>query len=342
MIRKSVFLIVIIVFFVYGLAFSAQHKISQTIKMAKAEGQVDWSSTIREKETQKFIKAFEKEYPGIKVNYVRAHGGQAMERLMREVQTGTQTFDVVQIHNDYVQIFLKMEAMQRLDLGGYNVVPQFLMRDSHFLGTFMLGYVFVYNSNLVKKEEAPKTWNDFLDPKWKGKFVVDSRPSAFTFLVSTWGKEKVLDYAEKLRKNNPIFVRGQTKAITLMAAGDHMMSATGYISSAVHVVKKGGPIAWNVPDVIPLQLTYFGILKNAKHPNASKLFLGWLGSKGYKIMDGVNWGRSAPYGGTRTEKEFAGKTLSFPPTDEQIPDRQAFVKQVLGKLGVKAKKKKKK
>jgi len=265
-----------------------------------------------------------------------------MERLVREVHTGTQTFDVVQIHNDYVQEFLKMEAMQRLDFEGFNVVPQFIMRDSHFIGAFMLGYVFIYNTNLVKKEEAPKTWEDFLDPKWKGKFVVDSRPSAFTFLVSTWGREKVLDYAEKLRKNDPIFVRGQTKAITLMAAGDYMMSATGYISSAVTVVQKGGPLAWNVPDVIPLQLTYFGILKNAKHPNASRLFLGWLGSKGYKLMDEVNWGRSAPFGGTRAEKEFAGKTLSFPPSDEQIPDRQEFVKQVLGKLGIKAKKKKKK
>ena len=295
-----------------------------------------------EKEAKKFVKAFEKEYPDIKVSYVRAHGGQAMERLMRELGTGTTSFDVVQIHNDYVQEFLKIKAMRKIDWRGYNIVPQFIMRDSHFLGTFMLGYVFVYNTNLVKKEEAPRTWDDFLDPKWKGKFVVDSRPSAFTFLASTWGKEKVLDYAEKLGKNKPIFVRGQTKAITLMAAGDHMISATAYLSSGVTVVEKGGPIAWNVPDTIPLQLTYFGILNDAKHPNASKVFLGWLGNKGYKLMDKVNWGRSAPYGGTRTEREFKGKTLAFPPSDKQIPDRQAFVKQVLQKLGVKKQKKSKK
>ncbi|MFH1580521.1 MAG: extracellular solute-binding protein [Pseudomonadota bacterium] len=258
-----------------------------------------------------------------------------MERLVRElVSGGASADDVVQIHGDYEQEFMNMKVLQRINWKDFNVVPQLIHRDSYLLGVFTLPYVFVYNSKLVKKEEAPKTWNDFLDPKWKGKFVVDSRPSSLLFLASTWGQEKVLEYAEKLGKNKPIFVRGQTRTMILMSAEEYMISATGYLSTSIFVNQKGATLEWNIPEVVPLNWGNFAILNGAKHPNAAKVFLGWMGSKGYKLMDKVNWGRSAPFGGTRTEKLFEGKRLSFPPSYEQVPNRQELLLQISKNLGL--------
>jgi len=52
-------------------------------------------------------------------------------------------------------------------------------------------------------------------------------------------------------------------------------------------------------------------------------------------MDDINWGRSLPYGGTLLEKAVQGKTLSFPPTREQLSEPQKFESEVIKSLGVK-------
>jgi len=315
-------------------------KLAQVYKAAEKEGQLLWTSTLRENEAMPFVKAFNKEHPNIKAGFQRSHGGQAMERLIREVQTGSVPYDVVHIHPDYMQEFIQMDVMEKVDWAGLGVYPEFIHFDSRFVGAFADPFVFIFNTNLVKKGEEPKSYEDFLDPKWKGKVVVDTRPSGFLRLAGAWGPEKVLAYLRRLKENDPIFLRGQTQTATLMAAGDYYMSVSMYLSSYVHVAeKKGGPLGFSVPDPLPTANTDYGIIKGIKNPNAAKVFLTWLGTKGFKLMDKVNWARSTPYRDTRAAELFKGKTLSLPPTVEQVPDRQKFTKEMLRALGVRKKKK---
>jgi ABC-type Fe3+ transport system substrate-binding protein len=114
-----------------------------------------------------------------------------------------------------------------------------------------------------------------------------------------------------------------------------MMSATALLQGLVYVAQKGGPVAWNIPNPVPINFVDFAVLKKARHPNAGKVFLAWLGSKGYKLMDDINWGRGLPYGGTLLEKAVQGKTLSFPPSGERLPNPQQFESEVIKTLGVK-------
>ena len=206
MTKRSIIAVLVLLIVFAGIAYSGQKEVAQIYKAAKKEGKVTWASTLREREAMPLIKAFQKDYPDIKVTYHREHGGEAMERLVREIISGAINYDVAQIHEDYMQEFMKMDAIEPVNWSDFNVVPQFIHFDNHFVGVFDYPYVFVYNSNLLKKEEAPKTWNDFLDPKWKGRFVVDSRPLALFALAGAWGPEKTLNYIRKLGKNKPIFV----------------------------------------------------------------------------------------------------------------------------------------
>ncbi len=335
MVRKSMLIMIALMFIFSGFLNAQTKELAEVLKAAEKEGQFLWSSTLRENEAAPFVNAFNKEYPKIKASFQRQHGADAMERLMREVQTGTVPYDAVHIHPDYMQEFLKMDVIEKVNWADLGVFPEFIHFDSRFVGAFSDPFIIIFNTNLIKPEEAPKNWNDFLDPKWKGKFVVDTRPSTFLRLAGAWGPEKVLDYLRKLGRNNPVFVRGQTQAATLMAAGDHSLAAGMYLSSYVYVEKKGGPLGFNVPDPVPTADADYGIIKGAKHPNAAKIFLTWLGSKGYKLMDDVNWGRSTPYRDTRAAELFKGKTLSLPPTAEQVPDRQKFSQQMTEALGIK-------
>jgi len=343
MLKKCLIFMLILLFFLTGNALAVKKEVAEIYKAAEKEGQVVWSAVLREKEAKPIIKAFNEEHPKIKATYIRQHGGQAMERLMREIQVGQVSYDVIQIHSDYYTEFLKMDVIEKVNWKDFGVYPELIHPDNRFVNAFQAPFVFVYNHNLIKMEEAPKTWEDFLDPKWKGKFISDSRPSCYIRLTSAWGPEKVLDYLRQLAKNKPIFVRGSTKAAALMAAGDYTMSVGMYLSSYVDVKNKGGPLSFAVPDPVPTAWYFYGILKKGiQHPNAGKVFLGWLGTKGYKMMDKINWGRAVPYGGTRLEKLFKGKELSYPPTPEQVPDRQKYSLDMVNALGLQKSKSKKK
>jgi ABC-type Fe3+ transport system substrate-binding protein len=334
---KKYFLILLLAlsFTFPGVVYAAQkEQLADVIKAAEKEGEVLWASILTEEEAMPFVKAFQKEYPKIKVTYTRQHGGEAMELLKREYQTGLIAYDMVEIHTDALYDFIDLGAIEKIQWTDLGVVPGLIRFDNHYLGIFEMDYCILYNTNLIKPETAPKSWEDLLDPKWKGKVVTDTRPLGFLGLTGVWGSAKMLDYLRKLGENKPVFVRGQTQTISLMAAGEYMLGAPFYLHSYVELAeKKGGPIGFNLPNPLPGDFSHYGILKGAKHPNAGKLFMTWLGTKGFKMMDDINWGRSAPFGGAKKEKLYKGITLALPPTKQQVPDTDKYTLEMTKAMG---------
>ena len=126
-----------------------------------------------------------------------------------------------------------------------------------------------------------------------------------------------------------------------MAAGDYELAVSMYLWAYVNVgEKKGGPLGFNIPNPLPTAYYSLGVLKGVRHPNAARFFLGWLGSEGCKIQEKTNWGRAAPFKGSRKEKLYRGITLSYPPSIEVVPDRNKYTLDMLKALGVNKKKKK--
>jgi ABC-type Fe3+ transport system substrate-binding protein len=150
-----------------------------------------------------------------------------------------------------------------------------------------------YNKEKVAKAHVPKKWLDACDPYFKGKVAVDIRPIHMISLMAVYPQEWVLDYAKKLLANNPVWIRGQTAANTLLAAGEVWMTAPASHGSwyrARQTVLKKTP-DWPVEFVIPegpvgceagLQLLP---MKKASNPNAAMLLAGWLASKGVVHLD---------------------------------------------------------
>jgi iron(III) transport system substrate-binding protein len=318
-----------------GSAHAAQkEQIAGMTKAAEKEGEVLWTSTLTEEEGGAFVKAFQKEYPRVKVTFQRQHGGEAMELLKRELQTGRISYDVAQIHPDSLYEFLDIDAIEKVSWTDLGVAAGLVRFDNRFVGVFEDPFCILYNTNLIKPEAAPKNWEDLLDPKWKGKIVTDTRPSGFLRLTSVWGTAKMLDYLRKLGENKPIFIRGQTQTASLMAGGEYMLTAPSYLHSYVEIgEQKGGPLGYHLTNPLPTEFASYGILKGAKHPNAGKLFLTWLGTKGYKMMDEINWAYSVPFGGTKKEKLYKGITLALPPTREQVPDTNKYILEMTKTMG---------
>jgi iron(III) transport system substrate-binding protein len=325
---KKLFLILVLAlaFIFSGGVYAAQkEQLADVIKAAEKEGEVEWTSVMQDEEAVPFNRAFQKEYPKIKVTYIRQHGGEAMELLKREYQTHAVAYDVVEIHPDSMNDILELDAIEKVPWADLGVVSGLIQLDNRFVGLFDTPFCILYNTNLLKPDQAPKSWEDLLNPKWKGKMVTDTRTSGFLWLTGALGPAKVLDYIRKFSENKPTLVRGQTETITLMAAGEYMLGAPFYLHSYVEVgEKQGGPIGYSLVNPLPTSMSTIGVIKGAKHPNAGKLLLAWLGSKGYKMMDDINWGRAVPFGGTKKEKLVKGITLSFPPTKQQVPDTAKY------------------
>src|SRR4030067_174300 len=100
---------------------AAQKELTEVVKAAEKEGEVLWTSVLYEEEAAVFVKAFQNEYPKVKIVYTRQHGGEAMELLKREYQTGRIMYDVVQIHPDAMDDFLELDAIEKINWAGLGI-----------------------------------------------------------------------------------------------------------------------------------------------------------------------------------------------------------------------------
>ena len=334
MLKKTVIFILSGVFMLAGAVYAGPKEMAEILKAAEKEGVVTWECGLKESEAKPIVEAFQKAYPKIKLVQEKESGSK--EKLLREVLAGAETKDIIQLDPDVENEFIEMDLLAKVNWDDYGVLPQLQFHDGRMVGTYQHSHVFAFNKNLLKKEDAPKTWEELLDPKWKGgKFTVDTSCNAYLRLVDAWGADGVIAYLKKLGQQKPIFVRGHTNTMTLMAAGQYTLSVDVLLASASFVKMKGGPLDWVAPDVVPAGMVKNGILKkNVEHPNAARVFLGWMGAKGYQYVNDGNPARAVSFGNTYTAKLFAGKKMSWTPTVKQLPDREGFFKAAIEALGV--------
>ncbi len=175
--RKVIIFILAGVFAFTGAVLAASKEMAEIIKAAEKEGMVTWECGLREKEAKPIIDAFKKEYPNIKLIQEKESGSK--EKLLREVLAGAETKDVIQLDPDVENEFVEMDLLAVVNWDDFGVLPQLQFHQGRMVGTYMHSHVIVFNTNMLKKEAAPKTWEDLLDPKWKGKFTVDTSCNAY-------------------------------------------------------------------------------------------------------------------------------------------------------------------
>jgi ABC-type Fe3+ transport system substrate-binding protein len=257
--------------------FSAHTK--KLIEGAKLEGKVVWYTTITVSKSRPILDRFEKKYPFLKGEIVRAGGGPLLNRVSREARAGRRLFDVI---SGGAEIFV----LKRTGLITAYASPERAnldndFRDSEGFWTGLYGQAFVlgYNTKLVEKAYLPRDYDGLLEPRWKGKLLNDSDDVKwFSGLLHAWGREKGLAYMRKLAKQDQAFMRGSTTRTQLVAAGELPL-----LIAYNHVLEfnksKGAPIDW-----IPLEPVIFSpaiimFAKGAPHPNAGKLLIDFLLSR---------------------------------------------------------------
>jgi ABC-type Fe3+ transport system substrate-binding protein len=173
-----------------------------------------------------------------------------------------------------------------------------------------------YNKKLLPPDLVPKTWEDFLKPEHSGrKLLADIRPNSLAGLVPAMGLEWVESYARKLTQQQPIWVRGHTRYLNSMAAGEYRLFIGTYYHGVMRMKKRGAQdLEVLIIEPAPVRLTELHmIVKGARRPNSAMLFLEYVaGAEGQKIMWDVEPFKSSIYSpGSKTEELARGKKTSM-------------------------------
>ena len=298
--------------------------LEQVVELAKKEGSARIAASLDRDEIGIVLEGFHKKYPEIKVEYTTSTGIDSGERILTEAISGHVEFDVVKVVYELQSKFVQAGVLAGpFEWGRFfsNTPKEHMSPNGYLAGGSFYPRVLAYNPTLVPPERVPRRWEDCLDPYWKGKFVVDVRPATWVALYPAWGEQRVLEYVRRLKENHPIWERGMSKSIALLASGEFpMICGTAYSSIRGLLRRDPGAkvrIAW--PNEVPVGLNEaLGVLKGAKNPNAALLLAGWLASpeaqRGYDKV-----GRGSPFlEGTEARKEFqkAGAKAIFPGWNE--------------------------
>jgi len=253
------------------------------IEAAKKEGQVVWYTTqIIDQFVRPLAGAFEKKY-GIKVRYVRANSQEVVLRVLNEGRAG-------QVQTDVFDGTASAAPLQKLNLIE-KWVPDSVSRfdkqaiDPNGLWAATNLYVLTpaFNTQMITKEQAPKTLQDLLDPKWKGKITWNasatmSGAAGFIGMVlKSMGEQQGREYLRKLGQQNIIPRRVSAREVlNQVIRGEAPIALNIFNNHAVISAADGAPVEW-----IPMQpatgvLSVASLTKGAPHPNAGKLLIDFL------------------------------------------------------------------
>jgi iron(III) transport system substrate-binding protein len=147
-----------------------------------------------------------------------------------------------------------------------------------------LADIIMYNTQHVSEADAPRSWEDLLDPKWKGRrLALDPRGSSTYKNFIKWGEEKSLEYARKLIAQDPLWVPQAPAIAAAVARGDAAVGVTS-ISSALEHMQAGAPVKIAKIDFTPVAAQIVTPIKGSPHPNASVLWAAWVSTEGVRLM----------------------------------------------------------
>jgi iron(III) transport system substrate-binding protein len=254
----------------------------QLVEAAKSEGKVILYSSMDLPVGEKLGKAFEAHYPDIAVQIERSGSERLFQRVAQEFGSNIHAADVINTsdashvitwkRNGWLAPFVSDDMAQHF-------LPDYRDPDGMSATSRIYLSSIAYNTNLVKAEDAPKSYADLLDPKWAGKMVKGHPAYSGTIMTATFQQIRDLgwEYFEKLSKQRVMQVQSSTDPPKKLSLGERAVMADGNEYGVVLLKEAGQPVEPVYPsEGTPTISGPTAIFAGAPHPNAAKLFQAWL------------------------------------------------------------------
>jgi iron(III) transport system substrate-binding protein len=270
-------------------------------------------------ESGPLAQAFEKK-TGIKVELWRAISEKVVQRAITEARARRFTVDVVETNAPEMEMMAREKLFAELDSPYLDDLPPAAVpKHRMWIPDRMNFFVVAYNTAKVRREELPKSYLGFLDPKWKGRIGIEATDAEWmATLVKQWGTEAGLAHFRKLAELRPDVRKGHVLLAELIAAGEVQVGLTVYNANAESLKRKGAPIDWLPVQPVVARPQGIGVARNAPNPKGARAFVDYvLSPEGQQLL--VSMGRVPASTKVRTHLNDFEYTVVDPITvlDEQ-------------------------
>ncbi|MBI4289493.1 MAG: ABC transporter substrate-binding protein [Chloroflexi bacterium] len=261
---------------------------ARVIEVAKKEGKVSiYSFNFTGDAGIAISRSFEGAY-GIKADIITGRGAEFLERVKTEQRLGQRVGDIFEgsvAHSLNAKtaglLAPSMDIAVLKARGDFLVDPLGIDKEGYILNESYISYAPYINTNLVKPGQEPKSWSDFLDPRWKGKIIANDPQISVTWynalvpLVNS-GILKI-DFVRDMGKQDLMFATGDYEVIQKLAQGQAPITMISPDIVAGSTAAEGAPIkAIPMAEGVTVSTTALAAIKDSPHPNAAKLFINWL------------------------------------------------------------------
>jgi len=269
-----------------GFIFETSH--DEIIAKARKEGKLRVISSLEMENLKPVSDAFRKKYPFIDLRAEEIAGTDTYQRMLLEMKAGTASgWDVnyltTDFYDDYFSYQKKFDVLGMAQQGVLQMPLAMIDPVNRNIVSYTTNtQVVAYNKKLIAEEKVPAVWEDFLKPEFKGrKFLVDIRPQEVANLVPAWGLEKTLQFAKAIAAQEPIWIRGHSRSLAAMVAGEYPMLLGANLNATKRAMAKdrSGSLAFKVAEPVPIRIAdHEAVLGKASSPYAGLLWLEFIAS----------------------------------------------------------------
>jgi iron(III) transport system substrate-binding protein len=263
-------------------------RMQRLIAGAKREGAVDIYSSATAEVLDAVKRGFERKY-GIRVNLWKAASVTILQRALTEARAGRYAVDVIETPASELEAMDRERLLQEVKLPVFaDLMPQAVVPRRGWIASRVIIFSGAYNTNLVRKADLPKTYEDLLHPRWKGKIGLEATDTNwFMSLVQSMGEEKGLKLFRDIGAKNGYSVRrGHTTIGNMVISGEIPLALNAYYHFVQPSKAAGAPIeALNLQPVLAVP-SAAAAMRRAPHPHAAVLFLEYLLSDGQPALTG--------------------------------------------------------
>jgi iron(III) transport system substrate-binding protein len=291
-----------------ALARPRSHLDTQLVEGAKKEKKLVFYTTMDLPQSIEVVRDFAQKYPFLDLELHPLETETLVKRIQNEARSGMSTWDVLLGGGGLFQPLLEANLVVAYHSPQRDAVSGALNDSAgYWSGYYINPYVLGYNRTLVKEEEIPKSYDELLEPRWKGnRIALDSTAHGLLRgLAAAWSEEKAVAYLKRLADQQLVMARASIMAVDSLHTGDVAIVIARAPVIQGYKKKLQSPIDWVSLEPTVAQIDAVMLSAQSPHPNAARLFVDFVLSKeGQNALAGI---QQIP---VRTDMETRSKTIS--------------------------------
>ena len=304
------------------------------LETAKKEGEVVFYTGMSPTEGNVMKAKFEEKYPFVQLRLNRIGGNRMVAKVLTEAGAGKNLVDAIQTSEFDLHTFNKKGILAKYLSPEEAFYPK-EYKEQGYWTAYQLSLVVVgYNTKMVARQQLPKTYEDLLNPFWKGKIMLDPTKSEwFAGMLEIMGRERGLKYMRDLAKQDIVLRQGNALRAQLVSAGEAAFDINIPTHTIDQLKQSGAPVDWTALGPVPARMSTIGIAAKAPHPAAARLFLDfWLSKEGQRLVRGFN--RVIVRSDLADEQNPAIKTLRVVPVNPALGEQLEAYEKLLREIFV--------